>query len=304
MGYDFEKGRLDLSAHPFTTSFHPTDVRVTTRVYEHDLPSCLFSCIHEGGHGLYDQGLDPTHYGTPLGESVSLGIHESQSRLWENCVGRSRAFWRFFYPILQATFHHQLRAVEMEQFYAVINRVKPSLIRVEADELTYNLHIMLRFEIEQDLIEGKTNPEELPDIWNHKMKEYLGIVPSLDGEGVLQDVHWSMGAFGYFPTYTLGNLYAVQFYEQAKHEIPHIEDEIAAGQLMVLAPLARSEDSSLGSHVHARSSGPTGDRRESQPRTIFDAISNGSTESSTGSTRPDGLISSITAPSLAVYDSP
>ena len=234
MGYDFEKGRLDLSAHPFTTSFHPTDVRVTTRVYEHDLPSCLFSCIHEGGHGLYDQGLDPTHYGTPLGESVSLGIHESQSRLWENCVGRSRAFWRFFYPILQATFHHQLRAVEMEQFYAVINRVKPSLIRVEADELTYNLHIMLRFEIEQDLIEGKTNPEELPDIWNHKMKEYLGIVPSLDGDGVLQDVHWSMGAFGYFPTYTLGNLYAVQFYEQAKHEIPHIEDEIAAGQLMVL----------------------------------------------------------------------
>ena len=234
MGYDFEKGRLDLSAHPFTTSFHPTDVRVTTRVYEHDLPSCLFSCIHEGGHGLYDQGLDPTHYGTPLGESVSLGIHESQSRLWENCVGRSRAFWRFFYPILQATFHHQLRAVDMEQFYAVVNRVKPSLIRVEADELTYNLHIMLRFEIEQDLIEARTNPDDLPETWNHKMKEYLGIVPSVDGEGVLQDVHWSMGAFGYFPTYTLGNLYAVQFYEQAKLEIPHIEDEIAAGQLMIL----------------------------------------------------------------------
>jgi carboxypeptidase Taq len=234
MGYDFERGRLDLSAHPFTTSFHPSDVRVTTRVYEHDLPSCLFSCIHEGGHGLYDQGLDSTHYGTPLGESVSLGIHESQSRLWENCVGRSRAFWRFFYPILQATFHHQLRAVDMEQFYAVINRVKPSLIRVEADELTYNLHIMLRFEIEQDLVEAKTNPADLPEIWNHKMKEYLGIVPSQDSEGVLQDVHWSMGGFGYFPTYTLGNLYAVQFYEQAKLEIPHIEDEIAAGQLMVL----------------------------------------------------------------------
>ena len=218
MGYDFEKGRLDLSAHPFTTSFHPTDVRVTTRVHEHDLPSCLFSCIHEGGHGLYDQGLDPTHYGTPLGESVSLGIHESQSRLWENCVGRSRAFWRF-YPILQATFHHQLRAVEMEQFYAVINRVKPSLIRVEADELHVQSphHGAVRDRAGPD--RGKTNPEELPDIWNHKMKEYLGIVPSLDGDGVLQDVHWSMGAFGYFPTYTLGNLYAVQFYEQAKHEI-------------------------------------------------------------------------------------
>jgi carboxypeptidase Taq len=234
MGYDFERGRLDLSAHPFTTSFHPTDVRVTTRVHEHDLQSCLFSCIHEGGHGLYDQGLDPRYFGTPLGDSVSLGIHESQSRMWENCVGRSRPFWRFFYPMLQQTFHHQLRALDGEQFYAAINRVKPSLIRVEADELTYNLHIMLRFEIEQDLIEGKTRPEDLPRIWNQKMEEYLGIVPSNDAEGVLQDVHWSFGAFGYFPTYTLGNLYSVQFYEQAKLEIPHLEDEIAAGQLMVL----------------------------------------------------------------------
>jgi len=234
MGYDFERGRLDLSAHPFTTSFHPTDVRVTTRVHEQDLQSCLFSCIHEGGHGLYDQGLDPRYFGTPLGDSVSLGFHESQSRMWENCVGRSRAFWRFFYPLLQATFHHQLRSLDAEQFYAAINRVKPSLIRVEADELTYNLHIMLRFEIEQDLIEGRTCPEDLPGIWNRKMEEYLGIVPSNDAEGVLQDVHWSLGAFGYFPTYTLGNLYSVQFYEQAKLEIPHLEDEIAAGQLMVL----------------------------------------------------------------------
>lgn len=234
MGYDFERGRLDLSAHPFTTSFHPTDVRVTTRVHEHDLQSCLFSCIHEGGHGLYDQGLDTRYYGTPLGDSVSLGIHESQSRMWENCVGRSRAFWRFFYPMLQQIFHHQLRALDGEQFYAAINRVKPSMIRVEADELTYNLHIMLRFEIEQDLIEGRTNPEDLPGIWNRKMEEYLGITPSNDAEGVLQDVHWSFGAFGYFPTYTLGNLYSVQFYEQAKLEIPHLEDEIEAGQLMIL----------------------------------------------------------------------
>jgi carboxypeptidase Taq len=234
MGYDFERGRLDLSAHPFTTSFHPTDVRVTTRVHEHELQSCLFSCIHEGGHGLYDQGLDQRYFGTPLGDSVSLGIHESQSRLWENCVGRSRAFWRFFYPILQQTFHHQLRAVDVDQFYAAINCVKPSLIRVEADELTYNLHIMLRFEIEQDLLEGKSEPEDLPALWNQKMEEYLGITPKSDAEGVLQDVHWSLGAFGYFPTYTLGNLYAVQFFEQAKLEIPHLEDEIAAGQLMVL----------------------------------------------------------------------
>jgi carboxypeptidase Taq len=234
MGYDFERGRLDLSAHPFTTSFHPTDVRVTTRVHEQELQSCLFSCIHEGGHGLYDQGLDPRYYGTPLGDSVSLGIHESQSRMWENSVGRSRAFWRFFYPILQQEFPHQLRGVDMEQFYAAINRVKPSLIRVEADELTYNLHIMLRFEIEQDLIDGRTQAEELPELWNVKIKEYLGIVPTGDADGVLQDVHWSLGAFGYFPTYTLGNLYAAQFYEQARLEIPHLEDEIAAGQLLVL----------------------------------------------------------------------
>ncbi|UVT14923.1 MAG: carboxypeptidase M32 [Nitrospira sp.] len=234
MGYDFKRGRLDLSAHPFTTSFHPTDVRVTTRVHEHELQSCLFSCIHEGGHGLYDQGLDQQYFGTPLGDSVSLGIHESQSRLWENCVGRSRPFWRFFYPILQQTFHQQLRGIDVDRFYAAINRVKPSLIRVEADELTYNLHIMLRFEIEKDLVEDKTQPDDLPDIWNDKMKEYLGIVPPSEAEGVLQDVHWSFGAFGYFPTYTLGNLYAVQFFDQAKLEMPHLEDEIAAGRLMML----------------------------------------------------------------------
>ena len=234
MGYDFSRGRLDLSAHPFTTSFHPTDVRVTTRVHEHELQSCLFSCIHEGGHGLYDQGLDQRYFGTPLGDSVSLGIHESQSRLWENCVGRSRPFWKFFYPILQQTFPDHLHTVSMDHFYGAINRVKPSLIRVEADELTYNLHIMLRFEIEQDLLENKTQPEDLPTIWNAKMKDYLGIVPPTDAEGVLQDVHWSFGAFGYFPTYTLGNLYSVQFYEQAKQELPHLEDEIAAGQLLSL----------------------------------------------------------------------
>jgi len=234
MGYDFERGRLDLSAHPFTTSFHPTDVRVTTRVHERELQSCLFSCIHEGGHGLYDQGLDQRYFGTPLGDSVSLGIHESQSRLWENCVGRSRPFWRFFYPVLQQTFQDQLRNVSIEQFYAAINCVKPSLIRVEADELTYNLHIMLRFEIEQGLVENKTQPEDLPTIWNQKMKEYLGIVPPTDAEGVLQDVHWSFGAFGYFPTYTLGNLYSVQFFEQAKRELPELEGDIAAGQLLGL----------------------------------------------------------------------
>ncbi len=234
MGYDFARGRLDLSAHPFTTSFHPTDVRVTTRVFEQDLPSCLFSCIHEGGHGLYDQGLDSERYGTPLGESLSLGIHESQSRLWENCVGRSLPFWRCFFPMLQQVFPDQLGAISLERFYAAVNRVQPSLIRVEADELTYNLHIMVRYEIERALIEEGLDAGELPALWNDKMREYLGIVPDCDATGVLQDVHWSMGAFGYFPTYTLGNLYAAQFYNQACLEIGNLEDHLAAGQLTVL----------------------------------------------------------------------
>lgn len=234
MGYNFDTGRLDLSAHPFTTSFHPSDVRLTTRVYENKLAACLFSCIHEGGHGLYDQSLDTERYGTPLGESLSLGIHESQSRLWENCVGRSRPFWRCFYSYLQQLFPEQLANVAMEQFYTAVNRVKPSLIRVEADELTYNLHIMLRFEIEQDLMEGRTRVEELPDVWSEKMRSYLDIVPGRDTEGVLQDVHWSLGAIGYFPTYMLGNLYAVQFYNQALKEIPGLNSEIEAGRLTVL----------------------------------------------------------------------
>ena len=234
MGYQFDRGRLDKSAHPFTTSFHPTDVRVTTRVFEHDMPSCLFSCIHEGGHGLYDQGLLPKYYGTPLAEPISLGIHESQSRLWENCVGRSQPFWLHFYPLLQRTFPGQLNHIPFDEFYAAINMVKPSLIRVEADELTYNLHIMVRFEIELALIEGQLQVEELPTLWNEKMQDYLGVKPDRDAEGVLQDVHWSMGAFGYFPTYTLGNLYASMFYDQALRDIPNLEQSMAQGFLLPL----------------------------------------------------------------------
>ena len=198
MGTIFSVGRLDLSAHPFTTAFHPTDARVTTRVFETDLPSCLFSCIHEGGHGLYEQGLSAKHYGTPLSEAISLGIHESQSRLWENSVGRSQAFWHFFYPKLQEIFPDQLSGVPADEFYLAINHVAPSLIRVEADELTYNLHIMVRFEIELEVIEGQVHVDDLPELWNAKMQEYLGITPPNDAEGVLQDVHWSFGAFGYF----------------------------------------------------------------------------------------------------------
>ena len=234
MGYDFQRGRLDLSAHPFTTSFHPTDSRVTTRVFETDLPSCLFSCIHEGGHALYEQGLPAQHYGTTLGEAISLGIHESQSRLWENSVGRSQAFWQYFYPKLQDTFPAQLGAVPADEFYLAINRVAPSFIRVEADELTYNLHIMVRFEIELDVIEGRVYVDDLPELWNAKMQEYLGITPTSDAEGVLQDVHWSFGAFGYFPTYTLGNLYAAMLFHQAKTDIPNLLNNVGEGNFLPL----------------------------------------------------------------------
>ncbi|MFQ5779513.1 MAG: carboxypeptidase M32 [Nitrospiria bacterium] len=234
MGYHFRNGRQDLSAHPFTTSFHPTDVRITTRVDPHDLLSSLFSSIHEGGHALYDQGLSPDHFGTPLGEAISLGIHESQSRLWENGIGRSRPFWRHFYPILKKRFPEPLKGIDLEAYYAAINLVRPSLIRVEADELTYNLHIMVRFEIERALIEDDLDVDALPGIWNEKMQEYLGVVPDSDAVGVLQDIHWSGGAIGYFPTYTLGNLYAAQFLHQAKREIPELDACIEKGNLLSL----------------------------------------------------------------------
>ena len=234
MGYDFHRGRMDQSAHPFTTAFHPHDVRVTTRVFEQDFQSCLFSCIHEGGHGLYEQGLPAEHYGTVLGESVSLGIHESQSRLWENCVGRSQPFWQYFFPQVQEDFPDQFGHIGLDEFFLAINQASPSLIRVEADELTYNLHVMVRFEIELDLIQGQIQAEDLPAMWNEKMQKYLGMTPDSDANGVLQDVHWSFGAFGYFPTYTLGNLYASMFYEQAKNELLSLEADIATGHLLPL----------------------------------------------------------------------
>ncbi len=234
MGYDFNTGRQDRSAHPFTTSFHPTDVRVTTRVDAHDLLSSLFSSIHEGGHGLYDQGLSKKYYGTPLGDSISLGIHESQSRLWENSVGRSRDFWTYFFPKLRAVFPKNFENIDFETFYTAINGVRPSLIRVESDEVTYNLHIMLRFEIERMIIEDGLPVEDLPAIWNEKMEAYLGIRPETDSDGVLQDVHWSGGAFGYFPTYTLGNLYAAQFFNQAQKDLPDLNEKISKGELLPL----------------------------------------------------------------------
>lgn len=234
MGFDFEAGRQDLSEHPFTTSFAPGDVRLTTRVDEHNYASLLWSCIHEGGHGLYEQGLPESQYGLPLGAAASLGIHESQSRLWENCVGRSTDFWHYFYPVLQEYFPKQLAKVSVDEFYKACNKVEPSLIRTEADELTYHFHVMIRYEIEKSLIEGTLDPMSLPEKWNEMYHRYLGVTPDGDKTGVLQDVHWSHGSFGYFPTYTLGSFYAAQFYRQAQKDIPGLQDGIRKGELALL----------------------------------------------------------------------
>ncbi len=246
IGFDSNIGRQDRSAHPFTTSTHPTDVRTTTRLRGNDLKSALLSTLHEGGHALYEQGLPAEEYGNPLGQSISLGIHESQSRMWENLVGLSPSFWRYAYPKLQAKFPDHLRNTDREMFYAAMNRVKPSMIRVEADEATYNLHIMLRFEIEKLLINDNFPVAELPQLWNEKMEEYLGITPSNDTEGVLQDVHWSFGAFGYFPTYTLGNLYSVQFFNQAKKDLPGLDESCARGDFSSLLGWLRKNIHMLG----------------------------------------------------------
>jgi len=230
VGYDFERGRQDVSAHPFTTSFAISDVRITTRLDENFFPAGFFASLHEAGHALYEQGIDPEFDRTPLADGTSLGIHESQSRLWENMVGRSRPFWDHYFPRLRTVFPDALSDVDVEDFYRALNRVEPSLIRVEADEVTYNLHIMLRFEIELLLIEGGVSVPELPDVWNAKMEECMGLLPDSDAHGVLQDVHWSFAAFGYFPTYTLGNLMSAQLFNQAQHDVPNLTAQIAGGR--------------------------------------------------------------------------
>ncbi|MFB0516965.1 MAG: carboxypeptidase M32, partial [Candidatus Neomarinimicrobiota bacterium] len=246
MGYDLNRGRQDRSAHPFTTDFHPSDVRITTRISRNDLASGLFSTIHEGGHALYAQALNDQHFGTPLCEPISLGIHESQSRLWENYVARSRPFWVWYYPRLQKRFPEQLAEVTLDHFYAAINTVTPSPVRVEADEVTYNLHIMLRFELEQAFINDSVAVNDLPALWNEGMQKYLGITPKDDAEGLLQDIHWSMGAIGYFPAYALGNLYGRQFYEAATERIEGLEDKIARGDLKALREWLRENIHQVG----------------------------------------------------------
>ncbi|MBX6311620.1 MAG: carboxypeptidase M32 [Isosphaeraceae bacterium] len=234
VGFDFERGRLDTSAHPFCTGIGPGDCRLTTRYDPHDFGQAFFGILHEVGHGLYEQGLDPEHHGTPMGEAVSLGVHESQSRLWENAVGRSRAFWIYWFPLARQIFREALRDVSLDQFHFAVNHVEPSLIRVEADEVTYNLHILIRFELERALLSGDLPVGDVPGAWAEKYQQYLSLTPPNDTAGCLQDIHWSAGLVGYFPTYTLGNLYAAQFFAQATAELGDPGPAFARGEF---APL-------------------------------------------------------------------
>lgn len=229
LGFDVEAGRQDLSEHPFTTSFNARDVRITTRIDDRNFNSMTWSCIHETGHALYEQGLPAGYYGLPLGEYTSLSIHESQSRLWENNVGRSLNWWRTIYPRLQLTFPDRLGATSLEQFYKGINKVTPSLIRTEADELSYHLHVMIRYQLEKSLIEGSMSVSDIPGFWNESYSKWLGIKPPDDKQGCLQDVHWSHGSFGYFPTYSLGSFYAAQLFQSAVNQDIAIDPAIRQG---------------------------------------------------------------------------
>ena len=251
MGFDWTRGRQDKSVHPFATGIGPDDVRITTRYVEREPLSMLFGAIHETGHALYEQGIGAAFSRTLLGSAASLGVHESQSRLWENLVGRSRPFWEHFFPLLQRRFRSQLGGVTLDQFYSGINRVQPSLIRVEADEATYNLHVMLRVELEIALIDGSLDVTDLPEAWKARMQEHLGLVPADDAKGVLQDIHWSIGALGYFATYTVGNVISTQLWEAFHRANPNRDEEIRRGDFSSLLSWLRA-----GIHQHGRTYQP------------------------------------------------
>ena len=229
VGFDLKGARLDIGQHPFCTVIGPGDVRIALRFSAGNVASGILTLLHEVGHGLYDQGLDPKHFGMPMGEAASLGLHESQSRLWENFVGRSEGFWRCFYPQLRKTFPGALGDISLESFREAINRVEPGPIRVEADELTYNLHIVIRFELERSLLSGDLAAADLPGAWAELYQRYLGVTPKDDRTGCLQDVHWAEGLIGYFPTYSLGNVYAAQLFAQAERDVGPLEDAFARG---------------------------------------------------------------------------
>jgi len=242
-GFDFSAGRLDTTSHPFCSGFGPGDCRITTRYNPRFFSEAFFGVLHETGHALYEQNLPAEHFGTPLGAACSYGIHESQSRLWENQVGRGRPFWEHFFPRLQQTFPMSLSGVNLDTFHFAINDVKPSLIRVEADEATYNLHIALRFELELSLLTGDLAVKDLPGVWNERVKALLGLDVPSDAQGCLQDIHWSFGGIGYFPTYTLGNLYAAQLMDAARRDLPGLDGDFRRGDFTRLKDW-------LTTHVH------------------------------------------------------
>jgi carboxypeptidase Taq len=250
-GYDWERGRMDRAPHPFETSFSINDVRITNRFEAQKPLATLFSAMHETGHAMYEQGVNQEYERTTLGTGVSLGVHESQSRMWENLVGRSLPFWELRYGTLKKLFPAQLNGVGVKNFYRAINKVEPSFIRVNADEATYNLHIMLRLELEIAMVEGSVVVKDLPEIWNSKMEEYLGIRPPNDAQGVLQDVHWSYGSVGYFSTYALGNLISVQLWDKMRQDIGNLEGRIRRGDFGVLLAWLREKI-----HRHGRKYDP------------------------------------------------
>jgi len=250
-GYDWERGRQDKSAHPFTSGFSVNDVRITTRVERNYLPTALFGTFHECGHALYGMGVNPAFERSALFDGASYAVHESQSRTYENLIGRSLPFWEYAYPCLKELFPSQLGNVDLQTFYRGINKVEPSLIRVEADEATYNLHIMLRLEMEIALMEGTLQVKDLPEVWNSRMEEYLGITPPNDADGVLQDVHWSCGYIGYFSTYALGNLISAQLWDALIVDIPDIFEQFRNGEFLALTDWMKKKI-----HVHGKKYAP------------------------------------------------
>ncbi len=252
LNYDLNKGRQDKSVHPFTTSLSSSDTRFTTRIDEDFFSPCIFGSIHECGHALYEMGFMEEIHDSVLADGVSMGIHESQSRMWENMVGRSMEFWKYWYPILKKSFPNNLKDKNVNDFYRSVNTVQPSLIRVEADEVTYGMHIILRFELEKDIIEGNVRVSELPELWNEKMEKLLGITPPTNSDGVLQDVHWSGGSFGYFPTYFLGNLYGAQFYNTALKQQPLLPNKYENGNFSSLLAFLRENIHQYGRIYQAR----------------------------------------------------
>jgi carboxypeptidase Taq len=247
LGFSLESGRFDLGPHPFCTMIGPADVRIAVRYHDNDFVNGFSGVMHETGHAFYDLGLDPEHYGTPMGSAASLGIHESQSRLWENFVGRSRGFWAHFYPQLQQAFPEALSDVSIDDFRRSMNQVTPGLIRVEADEVTYNLHIIIRFEIERALLDGDLAARDLPGAWGDLYERYIGMRPRSDSVGCLQDIHWSEALIAYFPTYTLGNIYSAQIFKAADKEIGPLESAFSRGEFDPLREWLR-----VNIHQHGR----------------------------------------------------